>query len=57
MEIVYQIQIFTLATIIFSAGILWNKVNRIDKKIEKVDQHEKKIAVLETKVTNLENQL
>lgn len=54
MEIVYQIQIVTLAMIVFSAGILWNKVNRIEKKINKLDEHGEAIAVLKEKVKAIE---
>lgn len=46
-----------LGAIIFAAGILYNKVNNVEKKIDKVDQHAERIASHEARITSLENKL
>lgn len=46
-----------LGAIIFAAGILYNKVNNLEKKIDKVDLHAEKIATMEAQLNSIEKQL
>ena len=42
--------IITIATIIFSAGIVYNKVNTLEKKVSKLDGYGERILKLETEM-------
>lgn len=53
-EIVGTLLGANLSAIIFAAGILYNKVNTLEKKIDKVDAHAERIASIEGRVISLE---
>lgn len=40
----------TIATIVFSAGILYNKVSQVEKKVNKIDEHGERITAVETDI-------
>lgn len=39
--------------IIFAAGIIYNKVNKLEEEVKKYNGHSEKIAVLQTEVKHL----
>jgi len=43
-------QIGIILTVVFSAGIIWNKVNVLEKKIDRFEDHAERITVVETKL-------
>lgn len=49
--------IFFGLTVVFAAGIVYNKVNNVDKKIDQIIEdktdHEKRITTLEVDVKNI----
>ena len=45
------------AAIIFSAGVLWTKVNNVEKKLDEIKDHPERIATLETEVKNIKREL
>lgn len=45
--------LLTIATIIFAAGGLFNKLNVIEKKLDKYESLPERIKALETEVQNL----
>ena len=49
--------IFNAGAIVFSAGVLWTKVNNLEKKIDQHATHPERLAKLETKVESIENSL
>lgn len=43
--------------IIFSAGVLWTKVNNLEKKIDQHATHPERIARVETELQNIKNSI
>lgn len=48
MELVIQIQVATIAAVIFAAGVLYNKVNNLEKELKKHEDHAERLTRVET---------
>lgn len=50
-----EVMLINLAGIIFSAGVLWTKVNNVEKKLDQHAEHPERLARVETELQNLKN--
>lgn len=46
-------QIITIATVIFSAGIVYGKIKNLEKKLDEMNDHAERLTALETKLQTL----
>lgn len=54
MNVVDNIQIFELFTVVFFAGVTYSKINTINRRLDKFDNVPERLTKLETEVKNLQ---
>lgn len=49
--------IITVASVVFAAGIIYGKINSMDKKIDRLEKTSEKVTRLEVEVNNLKEKI